>query len=171
MMTLSIGRQKRNNGFTLIELLLVIVILGVVAALAVPNFGKTLARLELQTTADDLAYLIRYAQSRAVTQARLHRLIFNEQFSQYWLEEAETEAAAKEEASFARIPSRLGKSSSVPSGILIAAKDPAVYFDIDGKIDPLTINLSNQKDCLTVSTARRAQNVEIYSCEESQSQN
>ncbi len=146
------------------------VILVVIAGLAIPNFSKTFARLELQTTADNLAYLMRYAQSRAVTQARRHRLVFDEKFFQYWLEMSSSEneeiETAKIGEEFQRIPSRLGKTSQVPEGIVVQSTLPAVYFNSDGTIDKMTISLSNKKDCLSISTRKRAQDVEIYPCEE-----
>ncbi|MBI3617245.1 MAG: prepilin-type N-terminal cleavage/methylation domain-containing protein [Candidatus Omnitrophica bacterium] len=77
--------DKRDRGFTLIEILLVVVIMAVIAALAVSNFSRTYAGIELRKAADDLAYRMRYAQSYAVTKNTRARLEFDPLFTQYWL--------------------------------------------------------------------------------------
>ena len=45
---------KRRQGFTLIELLIVIVIIGILAAIAIPKFGKTREKAYFQAMQSDL---------------------------------------------------------------------------------------------------------------------
>lgn len=49
--------QKRRGGFTLIELLIVIVIIGILAAIAIPKFGKTREKAYLKAMQSDLRNL------------------------------------------------------------------------------------------------------------------
>ena len=49
--------QKRQKGFTLIELLIVIVIIGILAAIAIPKFGKTREKAYLKAMQSDLRNL------------------------------------------------------------------------------------------------------------------
>jgi prepilin-type N-terminal cleavage/methylation domain-containing protein len=46
--------QKRRTGFTLIELLIVIVIIGILAAIAIPKFGKTREKAYFKAAMSDL---------------------------------------------------------------------------------------------------------------------
>jgi prepilin-type N-terminal cleavage/methylation domain-containing protein len=49
--------QKRREGFTLIELLIVIVIIGILAAIAIPKFGKTREKAYFKAMMSDLRNL------------------------------------------------------------------------------------------------------------------
>src|SRR4051812_22733644 len=48
---------KKRDGFTLIELLIVIVIIGILAAIAIPKFGKTREKAYFKSMASDLRNL------------------------------------------------------------------------------------------------------------------
>ena len=48
---------KRRQGFTLIELLIVIVIIGILAAIAIPKFGKTREKAYFKAMVSDLRTL------------------------------------------------------------------------------------------------------------------
>ena len=49
--------MKKTNGFTLIELLIVIVIIGILAAIAIPKFGKTREKAYFKAMMSDLRNL------------------------------------------------------------------------------------------------------------------
>ena len=49
---------KRRSGFTLIELLIVIVIIGILAAIAIPKFGKTRERAYFKAMQVDLRNML-----------------------------------------------------------------------------------------------------------------
>jgi type IV pilus assembly protein PilA len=49
--------QKRRAGFTLIELLIVIVIIGILAAIAIPKFGRTREKAYFKAMQTDLRNL------------------------------------------------------------------------------------------------------------------
>jgi len=58
-------RSKR--GITLIELMVIVVIIGIVAALAAPRFSRTITRLKFRTSARDIVSKMRLARSNAIT--------------------------------------------------------------------------------------------------------
>jgi len=54
------------RGFTLIELLIVVVLLGVTAAIAVPNFAQMIDSNQRVAVANDMSGLLNFARSEAV---------------------------------------------------------------------------------------------------------
>ncbi|MFH4354036.1 MAG: prepilin-type N-terminal cleavage/methylation domain-containing protein [Neisseriaceae bacterium] len=59
------SRQLKQVGFTLIELMVLLVIIGVGAAMATPYFLRAIRRAETRTAAEELASLINYSQVEA----------------------------------------------------------------------------------------------------------
>ena len=56
---------KNKKGFTLIELLIVVVIIGILAAIAIPKFAKTKEKAYLASMKSDLRNLATYEESYA----------------------------------------------------------------------------------------------------------
>jgi general secretion pathway protein H len=67
-----------RSGFTLFELLVVLTLVGLIAALVAPKLGGTYNRLHLRTAARDLAAVMRYARSQAVTRGRSIQVSYHE---------------------------------------------------------------------------------------------
>lgn len=81
----AVGRASRQSGFTLIELGLVILILGVIIAIAVPRLGnRSYAQLESETR--KLALAFRYLRHAAILNGRSYRLMYDLDSRTYWAE-------------------------------------------------------------------------------------
>lgn len=63
----------QNRGFTLVELMVLIGIVGIVAAIAVPSFNGYLRANRIDVTADEIASDMALARSMAVSQGRVIR--------------------------------------------------------------------------------------------------
>ena len=186
-----IPTAKRMRSFTVIEILLVVVIMAVITVLAVPNFSRTYAGIELRKAADDLAYRMRYAQSYAITKNTRARLEFDPLFTQYWLtrptgslrpkaprgEEQSGDDTAQD--AFERLTGRLGQSISLPREVRLSFEDgdPSLFFYPDGTIDKRRISLCRAlpagrvgpatrdrqgEDCVFVSTQKQRGHVHVF---------
>lgn len=163
-MTLPTGRRlallklKQKNSFTLIELLLVVIILGILAGMGAPAFRKTYLNLELNNTANNLAFLMRYAQGRCVVERTIYRLNFDSERKRCWLTKQSIGAAE----SFEKVSSKFSRSIIFPKEIKVESELEAVNFYPDGKIDSVNIYLKYKNDrTLIISTEGQIGYVEV----------
>ncbi|MBU1320300.1 MAG: type II secretion system GspH family protein [candidate division Zixibacteria bacterium] len=61
-------RLKKQNGFTMMELVIVTVMIGLIAAMAVPDFIKSMQKLRWHGTGTDVLISLRPARSYANSQ-------------------------------------------------------------------------------------------------------
>jgi prepilin-type N-terminal cleavage/methylation domain-containing protein len=66
--TRSRAEKNRLSGFTMIELMIIIVIIGIAAAMAVPSFFRSMPRIETRSAARGILNYVRLARSRAVSE-------------------------------------------------------------------------------------------------------
>jgi Tfp pilus assembly protein FimT len=159
---LSIGRRrkllKKQNSFTLVESLLVVVILGVFVGLAAPSFSKSYSNLQANNTARNIAFLMRYAQARAIAERVNYSLNFDSENRSCWLEKESVDSPGV----FKKESSRLAKAIVFPGNISIEAERQTIIFFPDGKIDSCRIYLKHANDIkLTISTSGQIGYVEI----------
>ncbi len=174
------GSRRRQGGFTLIELGLVILIIGVMLAIAIPRLGnRTYKQLGSETR--KLALAVRYLRHAAILNGRTYRLVYDLDNHVYWTEvsdvtasdidegeddidgELDSELFAEERAeSFAR-------DTDGPIG-LKKFKEPTGFSDVnlpetfgqvfegqaytgfypDGSVDVTVIHLDNGQDAYTL---------------------
>ena len=148
------------RGFSLIELLLVIIILGVLIGLVLPNLSKVYSRFQVSETAKSLVSLLRFAQAHAVMNKKTCEVEFNPTERFYLLKEEDPESW---DVSFKEIRSDYGRKFSWPPEVTLELEIPAIRFYPNGKMDKARIVLSDQKGHFaTVSTREQAGYVQLF---------
>jgi prepilin-type N-terminal cleavage/methylation domain-containing protein len=139
-----------QRGFTLLELSLVILIIGVVLALVLPNLGTPKARLEKEREIEKFSQTIKYLYNLSQVQNKEISLLFDLNANKFWAISFTTED--DEEITDYLIPEKkLGSSlrmkdiidsegNKVTEGIVPLAFHPS------GFVEPVTIHFIDEKE-------------------------
>lgn len=130
-------------------------ILSVLAAAAAPEIGRFVVRDRAPGVAEDIAYLLRYAQSRAVVSRRALRLQAEGVPVFYWLEQQKGEpdgAVPGMETVFEPLPGRTGRRVEVPSGVEVNPLPVSLVLAPDGSIRGGSVTICGQQQCYRLET-------------------
>lgn len=124
----------KKKGFSLIELLIVIIIMGILTAAAVPRFKQTIDRFEFENFSKNIYYLIQYLQNSAIVEKKIYYLNIDK-------EKVEFTARRLENGEVTVLKGRFAKVFKAPEAIRVEIEPEAEYicFFPNGKIDDLSI--------------------------------
>lgn len=131
-------KRKAQSAFTFIEILLVVIIIGALISISLPNLKKTFDSLELNSFSRQLQAFINYLHQRSIIEGEVIYLNIDTQKKEYW---------AKIKGAQTRL-----KTYPIPPRIRIETNQQEVLFYPDGQIDKVTIKLispDNQNIILT----------------------
>ncbi|MBF0532555.1 MAG: prepilin-type N-terminal cleavage/methylation domain-containing protein [Candidatus Omnitrophica bacterium] len=144
--------EKNINGFTLIEILFVIIILSVIVGLSIPNFSKFHRQLLLKQASSDVTFLMKRAQTRAMSQGCDLRMSFDRDHSALWVEQ-------KKDNAYVRMTGELGRIVQLPTEIRVETKGLPVYFEPNGRMSKAAISVCDDKNCILISTKEMYGNI------------
>src|ERR1017187_4961006 len=82
-MRLELSSRRGRTGFTLMELMVVIVIIGIMTAMMIPEMKGTFQDALLRSTSRELINVFDLAYSRAVSLNQLRRVLLNKKSGRY----------------------------------------------------------------------------------------
>lgn len=113
--------ERNNRGFSLLELLLVVAILSIVAALAIPRFTNANAQRDLDNAARQLVVDLRWTSQMAVNSVESVKVIFvNTAPYGYRVVRGASETVIK-------------PTQSLPASVAIASAVGTISYDVFGK--------------------------------------
>ena len=131
-------KKKQIEGFTLIEMMVVVIIVGVLGAIAAPSWLSFLTRQKMNAVNSDLVSAIKDSQKDAIQQRSKRRLTFSAVGSS-----PSVAISYPDVNSTVRYTTKLGSDTSTlqlsvfqqnSSGSWIAASTPTLDFDYSGNV-------------------------------------
>ena len=77
--------RRKAGGFTMLEMMIIVVIIGIVAALAVPTFFASMPRMRARTEARNVLNMMRLARSKAISEGAQYGVYVDISNNQYLL--------------------------------------------------------------------------------------
>ncbi len=163
-----LGQMKLsgNRGFTLIELSVVLILIGIVMAFAVPRFQTGIVTDELKATTRRMIALIKGLKDEAVREHKVCFLHFDLESNQYWIDST---AMTEEERALTH-----ARASTFPAGVRVldvwfrdkgkeVAGQTAIRFSRKGYIQPSVIHLGAEDErVFTLVLSPFLGNVRVY---------
>jgi type II secretion system protein H len=108
-------------GFTVLELVIALTVLGILAAMVLPAFGRTYRDAVLRADARKVAAALSLAYSQSVTSGRVHLLRLDGAARRFWVERQDEGG----ERAFVRAAGVPGTSGDLAGAVLATVREPA----------------------------------------------
>lgn len=139
-------RQRAPQGFTLIEAMVVVALVAILAALAVPSFNTTIANQRVSSAAQEVQTLLLFARAEAV------------------YKRTETTVTATGQKWEAKVGTQVLRETVLPAAVTAEpGSDGGVVFDVTGTTKPaagtapyklkFSATQASRVQCLSVSAA------------------
>lgn len=136
---LKVSAGYNQNGFTLTELMIVVLIVSVLSALAIPSFLQWRQNLEFRKTTRDLVSILREAKSRSIKTNLEHRVEYAATNKQYRMTQGNR---SNNSTSWNTV---VYDWTELPSGVRIDANVNTIQMNTNGTANGGTILIQNDE--------------------------
>src|SRR5436305_8539646 len=82
----AVAERSREKGFTLIEMMIVVILIGIMTAMILPEMRGTFQDALLRSTGRKIVEVLSLANSRAVSLNQAHKVVFDRRSHRYAIE-------------------------------------------------------------------------------------
>ena|SRR5437660_4964631 len=116
------SKASSGRAFTLVEIMVVVVLIGIMTAMIIPEMRGTYENALLRSTSRELVNVFHLAYSRAVSVNQVHRVQLNSRTGDYFVEQRLRET--EEGGDFARLKDVAGSEGKLDGRITIEIRKP-----------------------------------------------
>jgi type II secretion system protein H len=132
-----VAKLKRSNGITMLEMMIAAVIVGILAAMAVPSLDGAIKEIKFKNSGREIISALRLARSSAITLQQPYGVFFDEQGNRVIVFEDRANLASEtyepQSDSLVRVDSLPGPSDPYEAGMMYAAfPNQTLIFSPDG---------------------------------------
>lgn len=167
-----------NHGFTLLELLVVVLIISITLGFLAPAFRKTFLDIQLNSSAQDIVSLMRYAQERAIVENTAFRFNLDAENGSYWLTMKEqdkpegnglashSQSHKPDQEAYSKLRGNFGRLYTLARELKMEARENTIDFYPDGEVGYLKIKITNPNNKGLVITQKSGAGGNIVALDE-----